>query len=91
MTPETDSRLRTLLVERLGYRVGAGEIAPDTPLMGKGLGLSSLDVVALVVALEDAFDVIFEAEEISDMVATFGTLRRALGGKLATRPGVAGG
>lgn len=87
MTPEADGRLRELLVERLGYRIVADEIGPDTPLMGKGLGLSSLDVVALVVALEDAFDVIFDAEEVSGMVATFGKLQSALGDKLGGSPG----
>jgi acyl carrier protein len=86
MTPEADDRLRAVLGERLGYQLDGREIAPETPLMGQGLGLSSLDVVALVVALEDTFDVIFEAEEISGLVASFGALRQALDSKLAGRP-----
>jgi acyl carrier protein len=93
MTPELEQRLRRLLVEQLDYRIADGEIAPETPLMGKGLGLSSLDVVALVIAVEEAFDVIFEADEVSSMVATFGALRGALAEKLGDRKsvGAAGG
>lgn len=88
MTAEAEQQLRRLLVERLGYRIADADIAPDTSLMGKGLGLSSLDVVDLVVAVEDAFEVIFEADEVSSMVATYGALRSALAGKLGARAGV---
>jgi acyl carrier protein len=83
MAPDVERSLKRILVERFGYRIAPDQITAGTPLMGKGLGLSSLDVVALVVALEETFDVVFEAEDMSGMIATFGTLAAALHAKLA--------
>jgi acyl carrier protein len=83
MAPDVERSLKRILVERFRYRIAPDRITAGTPLMGKGLGLSSLDVVALVVALEETFDVIFEAEDMSGMIATFGTLAAAVHAKLA--------
>lgn len=44
-----------ILVRDLGIRRELGEIDPDTPLFGTGLGLDSVDAVELVVAAETEF------------------------------------
>ncbi|WP_437993950.1 acyl carrier protein [Sorangium sp. So ce145] len=48
-------RVRRILIEELHVRREPGEIDPDTPLFGTGLGLDSVDAVELVVALEAVF------------------------------------
>lgn len=83
MVPDVEPILKRILVEHLRYRIAPDQITAGTPLMGKGLGLSSLDMVALVVALEETFDVVFEAEDVSGMIATFGALAAAVHAKLA--------
>jgi acyl carrier protein len=83
MVSDVEPTLKRILVERLRYRIAPDRITAETPLMGKGLGLSSLDVVALVVALEETFDVVFEAEDMSGMIASFGALAAAVHAKLA--------
>ncbi len=40
------------------------EIEDDAPLFGDGLGLDSIDALELVVALEKAFDVVIEDENV---------------------------
>jgi acyl carrier protein len=62
---------------------GVGELGPETSLYGKGLGLNSVDVMALIVQIEEAFGIYFEDEEIVDSVGTFGTLVRAVRRKCA--------
>ena len=96
MARDLEQRLKRLLVERFRFQIAGDQITDATPLMGKGLGLSSLDVVALVVALEEDFELIFEAHEMSGMIATFGALSGAVRRKLEagdaageTQPGAA--
>jgi acyl carrier protein len=75
-------RLKKILVDHTGYPAMAHAIHAQTPLYGRGLGLSSLDIVSLIVQIEDEYNVFFEAEEIGPSIATFGTLVRAIQGKL---------
>lgn len=49
--------VRRVLRENLGVRRAPGEIDPDTPLFGTGLGLDSVDAVELLVCLEAEFGV----------------------------------
>src|SRR5512140_2652261 len=48
-------RVRRMLIDDLHVRRDPGEIDPDTPLFGTGLGLDSVDAVEIVVGLESAF------------------------------------
>lgn len=49
--------VRRVLCRNLGVRREPGEIDPDTPLFGTGLGLDSVDAVELLVCLEAEFGV----------------------------------
>lgn len=78
-------RLCRILADQLNGQVSQAQIRDDTALHGKGLGLSSLDLVSLVVKLEEEFDVFLEADEVAEGVQTFGTLLRTLGNKIKER------
>jgi acyl carrier protein len=74
---ETRSRLKALLVSSLNLEgVDPASIADDAPLFGKeGLGLDSVDALELVVALEKAFDLKIDSQEIGkDAFASIATL-----------------
>ena len=51
VTPETVDALlpevAALIVEALNLEMEAGEIEPDAPLFGEGLGLDSIDVLEI--------------------------------------------
>lgn len=49
-------KLRQVIVEDLHVDRDVGDIDPDTPIFGTGLGLDSVDAVEIMVSLEDAFD-----------------------------------
>lgn len=40
-------------------------IGPETPLIGKGLGLDSVGIFKLVVDLEEEFDIVFDESDMS--------------------------
>jgi acyl carrier protein len=79
---EIEQRLRKLVLARLDGALRESDIRPDTSLYGKGLGLDSIDVVALIVSVEEEFDVFFDAEEVGQSVETFGTLLATIHQKL---------
>ena len=86
MPPDTERRLKALLVEQLRYPVAPERIRAGSALHDRGLGLSSLDLVTLITRVEEEFDVVFEAEEMSEAIATFGTLLAVTERKLDARP-----
>ncbi|MFP6628384.1 MAG: acyl carrier protein [Myxococcota bacterium] len=57
-------KLRGLMAEQLG--VEPGEIKPDSNLL-EDLGADSLDVVEMVMAIEDAFDIEIEDSDVEAM------------------------
>lgn len=78
ITPETVDALlpevAELIVEALNLEMSPGEIAPDAPLFGEGLGLDSIDVleIALVVSKRYGFQLRSDNE---DNVRIFSSLR----------------
>ena len=65
----------TILFHTDGALNGLDEITCDTPMLGIGLGLDSLDALALVTAIENEFDILVDDEELSlDLFETVGTL-----------------
>ncbi|QLQ24845.1 MAG: acyl carrier protein [Dechloromonas sp.] len=63
-----------LIVEALNLEMSPGEIAPDAPLFGEGLGLDSIDVleIALVISKRYGFQLRSDNE---DNVRIFSSLR----------------
>ena len=70
-TGDLVAEIRRLLAERVGADVGAG-IADDAPLAAAGVG--SLDLLVIVSALEQRFDVTFlpdaHIDELLESVAS---------------------
>jgi acyl carrier protein len=63
-----------LIVEALNLDVAPGDIDPDTPLYGEGLGLDSIDIleIALVVSKQYGVELRADSEENERI---FGSLR----------------
>lgn len=59
------SELKHLIVETLRLEdIQPGEILDEASLFGEGLGLDSVDALEIVVALEKAYGVVIEDEEV---------------------------
>ena len=83
MSDDLHSRIKKVMVEELMLQVAPEEIGDETPIFGpEGLGLDSVDVLQLVVALEKNFGLKISegaaAIEILKNVTTIGNAIRAL-------------
>ena len=66
------TKIRSIVAEQLG--VDVSEVTPDASILDD-LGADSLDVVELVMALEDAFDIEVPDEDVED-IRTIGDMER---------------
>ena len=64
MSDSLELKIRGLLAEQLG--VDAGEVTPDANILDD-LGADSLDVVEMVMALEETFDIEVPDEDVEEM------------------------
>src|SRR6201995_4413960 len=73
-SPALEREVAGLIVQALNLDVAAGDIAPDAPLYGEGLGLDSIDIleIALVVSKQYGFQLRSDDE---DNVRIFESLR----------------
>jgi len=83
MIDDLHARIKKVMVEELMLQVAPEEIGDETPIFGPdGLGLDSVDVLQLVIALEKNFGLKIsegaEAIEILKNVTTIGDAIRAL-------------
>ena len=72
--PELENRIRKLVADQTGGAVAWDEIEWDTPFIGRGIGLTSLDTVRLMIRIENEFDVFLDAEEFASSLDSFGSL-----------------
>ena len=75
---DIEERLKRVVLDRLGRPLPIEELRRETSLYGRGLGFSSLDLVSLLVAVEETFDIFFEGDEMSAAAETFGALLAAV-------------
>ena len=79
---EVMDSVRGLLISHLMLRLTPEEIDPDVALFGSGLGLDSVDVIELIVALESHFGLTFpdvaETPQNQDSPHNFHTVLRSL-------------
>lgn len=73
MTPE-ELELARLMVATLNLDVQAEEIDPAAPLYGEGLGLDSIDILELALALSKAYGVKLRSDD-ADNRKVFSSLR----------------
>ncbi len=71
-TPEAE--LARLIVDTLNLDVPAIQIDPDAPLYGEGLGLDSIDMLEISLAVSQQFGVKLRADDKSN-IEIFSSLR----------------
>jgi len=69
-----ESQLAELIVATLNLEVEASSIDPATPLYGDGLGLDSIDILEVALAVSKTFGVKLRSDD-KDNVAIFSSLR----------------
>lgn len=69
------ARLQTLLGDRLRLAELEGPLGEETELLGRGIGLDSVETLALVGAIEEEFGLAFDDDELAeDAFRTLGTV-----------------
>lgn len=72
---QKEREVAELIVATLNLEdTNAGELAPDQPLFGNGLGLDSIDALELALAISQKYSVQLKADD-KDMQQAFATLR----------------
>ncbi len=72
---ENEQVLAALIIEALNLEdVAPGDIEPEEPLFGDGLGLDSIDALELALAITQKYAIQIKAED-ANMHKAFGTLR----------------
>lgn len=71
---EEERELAGLIVEALNLEVSPEEIVPDAPLYGEGLGLDSIDILEIALAISKHYGVQIRSDD-SENVKIFASLR----------------
>jgi acyl carrier protein len=69
-----EAALAQLIVSTLNLEVAASDIDPETPLFGEGLGLDSIDILEIALAVSQTYGVKLKADD-EDNVRIFRSLR----------------
>lgn len=71
---EQEAELAGLIVKTLNLDMAASEIEPDAPLFGDGLGLDSIDVLEIALAISQNYGVQLRSDDDQN-AAIFQSLR----------------
>jgi acyl carrier protein len=71
---ELETELAQLIVEALNLDMAAGQIDPDTPLFGEGLGLDSIDMLEIALAVSKKYGFQLRSDD-ADNKRIFASLR----------------
>lgn len=71
---QQEAELASLIVKTLNLDVPAADIQPEAPLYGEGLGLDSIDMLEIALAVSHAFGVKLRADDENN-VEIFKSLR----------------
>jgi acyl carrier protein len=69
-----EKELAQLIITSLNLEVSADEIEPDAPLYGEGLGLDSIDILELSLAISKTYGVQLKSDD-ADNNKIFSSLR----------------
>lgn len=73
-TSEEELELARIVVATLNLDASPGDIDPEAPLYGDGLGLDSIDILEISLALSKTYGVQLRADD-SDNIKIFSSLR----------------
>lgn len=71
---EQERELAELIVSTLNLETAAADIDPDAPIYGEGLGLDSIDILEIALAVSTHYGVQIRSDD-SDNVKVFRSLR----------------
>ncbi len=71
---ESEAELAALIVRTLNLDMPAGEIGAEMPLYGEGLGLDSIDMLEIALAVSERFGVKLRADDKNNL-EIFSSLR----------------
>lgn len=65
VTPQTpeEAELAQLIVKTLNLELAAGDLDPEAPLFGEGLGLDSIDVLEIALAVSQTYGVQLRSDD----------------------------
>ena len=69
-----EAELASLIVETLNLDLAGGEIDPESPLYGEGLGLDSIDMLEIALVVSQRFGVKLRADDENN-IQIFQSLR----------------
>lgn len=69
-----EAALAGLIVRTLNLEIAPSEIDPEAPLYGEGLGLDSIDILEIALAVSQAYEVKLKADD-DDNIRIFRSLR----------------
>ncbi len=72
-TQELQNEVAALIVSALNLEIGPDEIVPDAPLYGDGLGLDSIDILEVALAVSKRYGFQLRADD-ADNVRIFSSL-----------------
>ena len=72
--PDLQGELANLMVDALNLEVAAGDIDPDAPLFREGLGLDSIDMLELALAISRKYGFQLRSDD-ADNERIFSSLR----------------
>ena len=81
-----EAALAALIVKTLNLETSAADIDPEAPLFGEGLGLDSIDILEVALAVSQTYGVKLRADDENN-TAIFQSLRRLSGEIQARRAG----
>ena len=61
-----EEKIKKLIVQQLDLKIKPGKIKDNEPLFGRGLGLDSIDSLAIMVGLDQEFGVTLTEKELAD-------------------------
>jgi acyl carrier protein len=62
LNPE-EAKLVRLIVDTLNLELDPGDIEPETPLYGEGMGLDSIDILEVALAVSQRYGVTLHADD----------------------------
>jgi acyl carrier protein len=86
---EVEAKIRRILISELEIKPSIVDACDSaTPLLGKGVGLDSVEVLALVAGIENEFDIQVDDNDLTvDLFKDIGTLAEYILQKIAEQKG----